>query len=59
MWTWVTRSSPLKGRTITDFVFMQTYSNHGALQPFKRGRGGTVAARLEWISGSLRCQCNP
>ena len=31
MWTWVTRSSPLKDRTITDLVFMQTYSNHGAL----------------------------
>ena len=32
MWMWVTRSSPLKGRTIIDLVFMQTYSNHGALQ---------------------------
>ena len=32
MWTWVMRSSPLKGRTITDLVFMHTYSNHGALQ---------------------------
>ena len=32
MWTWVTRSSPLKGRTITDLVFKQTYSNYGALQ---------------------------
>ena len=31
MWTWVTSSSPLEGRTITDLVFMQTYSNHGAL----------------------------
>ena len=34
MWTWVTRSSPLKDRTITDLVFMQTYSNHGALHAF-------------------------